>query len=148
MIFQLKTKTISFSLKNSKTIDQTISKLKKDLKQTREDLRDNVVLNNVTVDKFYVNAIINLKGNGSSSKDLVQKNIPAGTDYENIITADHGKKITSIKVDGKEILTKEDLKTNIIKYNFNYKLIIYYMIILMSSITGATIGINIKKKSE
>lgn len=36
----------------------------------------------------------------------------------------------------------------IFKYNFNYKLIIYYMIILMSSITGATIGINIKKKSE
>lgn len=84
--------------------------------------KDTYTKNDVTVDKFYVNAIINLKGNGSSSKDLVQKNMPAGTDYENIITADHGKKITSIKVDGKEILTKDDLKTNITKYNFNYKL--------------------------
>lgn len=38
--------------------------------------------------------------------------------------------------------------TLIFKYTFNYKIIIYYLTVMISCVLGSMIGINIKKKSE
>lgn len=74
-----------------------------------------------TVAPFKTAVLINSNGNITSTNGNASYDIPAGTLYENTIKASYGYKIVSIKINGNEILTKNDLKNNILSYDVSFK---------------------------